>query len=173
MLRKLLLLAFALTLAATACANPPDPEPQFGSGQRFVPFVADPLNNAGMYPSVVADKDGLPVIAYFGFEEETAEGVLPAARPVTAPTLPGVLMATVSADGIWTRGAIALAAKIPNVTVPFAPGFDDSVAKLTADNVTGLQIVADGDTLHAVWGSSEGLCTTRWARPIRPRPPSS
>ncbi len=156
MLTKLLPLAFIVALAAAGCANPPNPEPDFGSGQRFVTFVADPLNNAGVDPSVVVNGDGLPIAAYFAFEEETAEGVLPAARPVLAPTLPGVLMAALSSDGIWTRGAMALQAKIPNVAVPFSPGFDDSIGTLKADNVTGLQVVADGDTLHAVWGSARG-----------------
>jgi plastocyanin len=157
MTRKLLPLAFVLVLAAAACAEPPSPEVEFGSGQRFVPFVADPLNDAGLYPSVMANEEGLPVVAYFAFEEQTEEGELPAVRPVTAPTLPGVMLATASADGIWTRGAIALQAQIPNVAVAFDPGFDESVGDLTAGNVTGLRVVADGDTLHAVWGSRNGL----------------
>lgn len=157
MTRKLLPLAFVLALAAAACAEPPSPEVEFGSGQRFVPFVADPLNDAGVDPSVVVNADGLPVVAYFGFEEEPEEGELPAVRPVTAPTLPGVLMATASSDGIWTRGAMAIQAQIPNVNVAFDPGFDESVADLSTETVTGLQVVADGDTLHAVWGSADGL----------------
>ncbi len=157
MTRKLLPLALVLALAAAACSEPPSPEVEFGSGQRFVPFVADPLNNAGVDPSVLVNADGLPVIAYFGFEEKTEEGELPAVRPVTAPTLPAVLMTTASADGIWTRGAIALQAEIPNVSIAFAPGVDESVADLSAETVTGLQTVADGDTVYAVWGSADGL----------------
>jgi plastocyanin len=155
--RKLLPLALVLGLAAAACAEASHPEPQFGSGARFVPFVADPLNNAGVDPSVVVNAEGLPVIGYFGFEEAVEEGGFPQARPVTAPTLPGVLATTASAEGVWTRGAIGLQAQIPSVSVPFNPGFDEVIADLTADNVTGLQVVADGDTLHAVWGSRRGL----------------
>jgi plastocyanin len=157
MTRKLLPLAFVLVLAAAACSEPPSPEIEFGSGQRFVPFVADPLNNAGVDPSVIVNADGLPVIAYFGFEEQTEEGELPAVRPVTAPTLPGVLMTTASPDGVWTRGAIAMQAQIPNVSIAFAPGVDESVADLSAETVTGLQVVVDGETVHAVWGSADGL----------------
>jgi len=157
MSRQLLPLAFVLALAAAACSEPPSPEVEFGSGQRFIPFVADPLNDAGVDPSVVVNQDGLPVITYFAFEEQTDEGELPQVRPVTAPTLPGVLMATASADGVWTRGAMALQAQIPNVNVAFDPGFDESIADLSPMSVTGLQVVADGDTLHAVWGSADGL----------------
>jgi hypothetical protein len=155
--RRLLPLAFVLALAAAACAEPAAPEAEFGSGTRFVPFVADPLNDAGVHPSVVTNADGLPVISYFAFEEEVEEGEFPQARPVSAPTLPGVMAATASAEGIWTRGAVALEAEIPSVSVPFHPGFEEAVADLTTDNVTGLQAVADGETLHVAWGSRRGL----------------
>jgi plastocyanin len=156
MARKLLPLAFVLALVAAACAEPPDPEIEFGSGRRFVPMVADSLNDAGRFADVFFDQDGRPIVAYFAFEEQTAEGVLPQTRPVGAPTVPGVLMATVSEEGIWTRGAMALEAQIPNVSVPFNPGFDASIAELTARTVTGLDVVVDGDSFHAVWGSADG-----------------
>lgn len=157
MARKLLPLAVVVALAAVACAEPPNPDVDFGSGTRFVPFVADSLNNSGLHPSVVIDGAGLPVVTYFGFEEEVAEGDFPQTRPVGAPTLPGVLTATVSEDGIWTRGATAIAAQIPSVGVAFAPAFDDAIADLTPEEVTGLRSVVDGDTLHVVWGSADGV----------------
>jgi hypothetical protein len=164
MVRKLLPLALLLALATAACAEPPNPEIEFGSGTQFVPFVADSLNNAGIDPSMVVGEDGLPVITYFGFEEQTAEGELPDARPVDAPTLPGVLMTTANRDGIWTRGAMAIESQIPSVNVPFNPAFEPTVADLTAGNLTGLQVVADGTTLHAVWGSGDGLYYARSGR---------
>jgi plastocyanin len=155
--RKLLPLAFALAIVGAACAEPPNPEPQFGSGQRFVTYVADPLNDAGIDPSVVVNGDGLPIVSYFSFEEEVPEGQLPETRPVGSPTLPGVMATTVNADGVWSRGALALQAEVPSVDVPFAPGVEEAVADLAPDNVTGLEIVADGETLHAAWGSRRGL----------------
>ncbi|MGZ5352720.1 MAG: cupredoxin domain-containing protein [Actinomycetota bacterium] len=157
MSRKLLPLALLLALAAAACSAPSHPEVEFGSGQRFVPFVADPLNDAGLHASVAVNADGLPVVSYFAFEEQTDEGELPQARPVSAPTLPGVMATTVSAEGVWSRGALALEAEIPSATVPFNPGFDEAVADLRPGTVTGLQVAVDGDTLHAVWGSAGGL----------------
>jgi plastocyanin len=155
--RKLAPLAFVLALVAAACSEPPAPTVDVGSGVRFLPEVADSLNDAGRFSSVVINGDGLPVVAYFGFEEVPEEGEVVAPRPVGAPSLPGVFLATVSQEGFWTRGAIAITEQIPNVNVAFNPAFESSVSRLTPDNVTGLQLVADGDTYHAVWGSGAGI----------------
>jgi plastocyanin len=154
---KLLPLAFVLALGAAACAEPPTATVNLGSGVRFLPEVADSLNDAGRYPSIVTNPDGLPVVAYFGFEEKLEPGEVPVTRPVGTPSIPGVFLATVSEQGFWTRGAIAIAQEIPNVPIAFDPAFQPSVADLTPDNVTGLAMVADGDTYHAVWGSDAGV----------------
>lgn len=155
MSRRLLALALVLGLAAAACAQAPV-APQLGSGSGFFAQVVDPLNDAGRHPSVTV-VDGRPVIAYFAFEEPVSEGSLPETRPVTAPSLPGVMLAT-EQGGVWTRGAIAIAEQIPNVQVAFNPAFEGSVGRLTAESVTGLQLVADGTgKLHAVWGSADGI----------------
>jgi plastocyanin len=154
---KLLPLAFVLALVAAACAEPPTPSVDVGSGLRFLPEVADSLNDAGRYPSIVTNPDGLPVVAYFGFEEELEEGEVPISRPVGSPSIPGVLLAGLSDQGYWTRGAIAIADQIPNVSIAFNPAFEPSVAGLTPEDVTGLAMVADGDTYHAVWGSDGGV----------------
>ena len=154
--RKVLPFVFALALIGAACAAPRHAEVEFGSGTRFVPMVADSLNDAGRHVQVAIDAEGRPLVAYFGFEEQTAEGVLPQTRPVGAPSIPGVLMASMNEEGIWTRGAIALQGQISGVDVPFNPGFDPAIADLSAENVTGLDLVVDGDTFHAVWGSDAG-----------------
>jgi plastocyanin len=154
---KLPPLAFVLALGAAACAEPPTATVNLGSGVRFLPEVADSLNDAGRYPSIVTNTDGLPVVAYFGFEDKLEPGEVPVTRPVGSPSIPGVLLATVSEQGYWTRGAIAIAQEIPNVPIAFDPAFEPSIADLTADKVTGLAMVADGDTYHAVWGSDAGV----------------
>jgi plastocyanin len=154
---KLLPLAFVLALGAAACAEPPTATVNLGSGVRFLPEVADSLNDAGRYPSIVTNPDGLPVVAYFGFEEKLEPGEVPVTRPVGTPSIPGVFLATVSEQGFWTRGAIAIAQEIPNVPIAFDPAFEPSVADLTAEKVTGLAMVADDDTYHAVWGSDAGV----------------
>jgi plastocyanin len=157
MTRKLVPLVSVLGLLAAACAEPPNPTVDFGSGTRFVPMVADSLNDTGLHPSVVVGPEGDPVVAYFAFPEEVPEGVLREVRPVGAPSIPGVMMATASPEGLWTRGAMALERQIPNVQIPFEPAFDPVIADLTKDGVTGLQLVADGETFHAAWGSADGL----------------
>jgi plastocyanin len=154
---KLLPLVFVLALGAAACAEPPTATVNLGSGVRFLPEVADSLNDAGRYPSIVTNPDGLPVVAYFGFEEKLEPGEVPVTRPVGSPSIPGVFLATVSEQGFWTRGAIAIEQEIPNVPIAFDPAFVPSVANLTPDKVTGLAMVADGDTYHAVWGSDAGV----------------
>jgi plastocyanin len=151
---KLLPLAFVLALVAAACAEPPTPSVDVGSGLRFLPEVADSLNDAGRYPSIVTNPDGLPIVAYFGFEETLEEGEVPISRPVGSPSIPGVLLAGLSDQGYWTRGAIAIADQIPNVSIAFNPAFEPSVADLTPEDVTGLAMVADGEDYHAVWGSA-------------------
>jgi plastocyanin len=154
---KLLPLAFVLALVVAACAEPPTPSVDVGSGLRFLPEVADSLNDAGRYPSIVTDPDGLPVVAYFGFQETLEEGAVPISRPVGSPSIPGVFLAGLSDQGYWTRGAIAIAAEIPNVSIAFNPAFEPSVADLTPEDVTGLAMIADGEDYHAVWGSEAGV----------------
>lgn len=151
------MLAFVLGLVAAACSTPTHATVEFGSGTQFIPEVADSLNDAGLYPSVVTTDDGQPYVAYFAFPDKLPEGSVAPPRPIGLPSIPGVMLATVK-DGIWTRGAIAIADPIPNVSVAFGPATDASVGKLTHDNVTGLQLVTDAQGgLHAAWGSSAGL----------------
>jgi plastocyanin len=157
MSKRLPSIVLLLGLVATACSTPSQATVGFGSGTQFVPEVADSLNDAGLYPSVVTTDDGQPYVAYFSFPDVLPKGSVAPPRPIGSPSIPGVMLAT-EKDGIWTRGAIAIAAAIPNVTVAFGPATDASVGKLTHDNVTGLQLVIDAQGgLHAAWGSSEGL----------------
>lgn len=157
MSRRLWFLALALGLAATACATPPTVSVQFGSGSQFVPEVADSVGDAGLYPSVAVTSDGQPYIAYFAFPDELPKDQTAPARPIGLPSIPGVMLATVK-DGVWTRGGIAMSAAIQNVAVAFDPATDKSVGDLTPENVTGLQLVVDGQGgLHAAWGASNGL----------------
>jgi plastocyanin len=150
-------MAFALGLLGAACAKPPQATVELGSGIRFVPEVADSIDNAGAWASVAVTSDGQPYVAYFGFPETLPEGQTANPRPIGLPSVPDVLLATVH-DGIWTRGAIAMAAPISNVNVAFDPATDKIVGDLTKDDVTGLDLAIDPQGgLHAAWGSSSGL----------------
>ena len=153
-----MVLAAILLLVATACGRAETAEIELGSGLRFVAEIVDPLNDAGRFPAVVTTADGRPLVAYFGLAEDLPEGEIGDARPIGAPSVPGILLATRNDDGVWSRGAIALAAAIPNVDIAFAPAFDEAIGNLTAGTVAGLDLAIDAsDGLHAVWGSVDGL----------------
>src|SRR3990172_419651 len=128
--------AIVLGLVAAACANPRTVPVTFGSGERFVPEVADFLDDVGLYPSVVVDPEGTPYVAYFGFPAELKQGEIAPVRPIGAPSVPGVFLASRS-DGLGTRGAVAMEAPIPNVDVAFGPAEVPEVGSITRENVNG------------------------------------
>jgi hypothetical protein len=158
MSRRLRLLALGLAVIAGACASPPPQSSvEFGSGRQFIPFVADSIDNVGSGPSLAVSSDGTPYAAYFGFQAELQPGQIAPSRPVSAPTLPSVDLTSVK-DGIWTRGAVAIQAQIPNVTAAFGPAIVADVATMTPANVNGTAIAIDpAGALHVAWASDTGV----------------
>jgi plastocyanin len=157
MSRKVLSPVFVLTIMAVACGTPTAPSVTFGSGKQFVPQVADFLDNVGLYPSVAVDSAGTPYISSFGFPAELKEGEIAPTHPIGAPSLPAVLMSSTK-DGIWTRGAVAMQAPIPNVTVPFGPATVRQVKSMTPQNVNGTALVADpSGGFRVAWAGDTGL----------------
>lgn len=155
--KRLPIVALALGLLAASCSPPPVAQVSFGSGRAFVPQVADFLDNVGVDPAIAVTPDGVPFIAYLGFPEELAEDEVPIARPIGAPSVPGVLLASLQ-DGIWTRGAVAIEEEIANVDVAFSPAFGSDVPGLSPGSARGLAIAADADgNLHVVWSDVNGL----------------
>ena len=149
--------AIALGLVAAACGNPGTVPVTFGSGERFVPEVADFLDDVGLYPSVAVDPEGTPYVAYFGFPSELKQGEIAPVRPIGAPSVPGVFLASRN-DGLWTRGAVAMEAPIPNVDVAFGPAEVPEVGSITPENVNGTAIAIDGSGgLHVAWAADTGL----------------
>ena len=116
----------------------------------FVPQTVDFLDDVGYSPSLVVDKDGSPFLSYLGFthvqtKAEKKAGVIPPARPVTAPRLPAVLVAT-QVNGIWSRDAAVQSSD--QATGPKVPiGRSDQTA--TAADQNGTQ--------HVVWTEKNGL----------------
>ena len=157
MSRKVLPAVFVITLMAAACGTPTPPSVTFGSGKQFVPQVADFLDNVGLYPSVAVDSAGTPYISSFGFPAELEEGEIAPTRPIGAPSLPAVLMSSTK-DGIWTRGAVAMQAPIPNVTVPFGPATVRQVKSMTPQNVNGTSLAVDpSGGFHVAWAADTGM----------------
>src|SRR5215211_2088413 len=109
-------------LVSAACNTIPDGEVVAGTGVRFTPFVADSLDDAGLGAQVALDADGNPYISYFALTEELPEGEIAVARPIGSPFIPAIGVASLSADGIWTRGAAAQVEDSPaGISVPFGP----------------------------------------------------
>ena len=154
--RRVLISGALLALLAAACSSPTPPGASFGEGQRFLTAVADSQDTVGLAPSVAVAEDGTPYIAYLGFPDELEEGEIAVPRPIGAPFLPAVLLTSVNAEGMFTRGAVAQNQPEvePNgIEPPFRPAkvpdFD-----LTQENAngTGIAIAASG-AVHVVWTS--------------------
>ncbi|MBI2237052.1 MAG: hypothetical protein HYU54_00790, partial [Actinobacteria bacterium] len=155
--KRVFVTALVLGVLAAACSEPPVADVSFGSGKRFVPQVADFLDNVGVDPSVAVTPDGVPYIAYFGFPQELEPSEIAITRPIGAPSVPSVMLASVS-DGIWTRGAVAMEKAIANVDVAFAPAEVAEVEGLGPATVTGTGMAVDAEgKLHVVWSTSAGL----------------
>src|SRR6266542_2297585 len=157
MSRKVLPAVFVLTIMAAACATPTPAGVTVVSGKQFGREGADFLDDVGLGPSVAVDAQGTQYISYFGFLPELKEGEIAPTRPIGAPTLPAVLMASTK-DGVWTRGAVAMQASIPNVSVPFGPATVRQVKSMTSQNVNGTALAIDpSGGFHVAWAADSGL----------------
>jgi hypothetical protein len=153
---RLAILLTALAMVTVACSDVP--HAAFEAPEGFVPFVADSNDNVGLGNDIAVDTDGLPYVSYFGFEAKLDEGEIPTARPVGAPFIPAVQVATVAEDGAWTLGAVAQAQEFPNVPVPFGPALVESLKSLDPDNANGTSIaVAENGTRHVVFATNNGI----------------
>lgn len=156
-LRRPRLLALT-ALLSVGCAGATLPPVDLGTGVRFVSEVADGLSDAGRHSDIVLTPEGAPLIAYFAFPDDLDEGEVAAPRPIGSPSVPGVLLTTVDASGLWVHGAIVIGADIPNVDLPFNPAIDEEAADIQRGSTTGISMVlGDDGRLHVAWGTSDGL----------------
>jgi plastocyanin len=157
--RRALILSSVFAVVAAACSDLPQTQVDLGSGTQFLPQVADFQDNVGLFASMAVSADGTPFVSYFGFPEELAEGEIALPRPVGSPNLPAVNVASLSTDGIWTRGAVAMASDPPTgVPVPFGPQTVPTLKTMSPESVNGTDVVVDGDgALHVAWTSNDGI----------------
>ena len=155
-----------VVLLTSACSSITAPEVKVPGGRQFIPMVPDSIDDVGLAPSVAVDGQGLPNISYFGFTASLAEGEIPVARPVGSPFLQtedgkdagAVLLATLTPEQIWTRGAVAQPRESPaGVPVPFSPAAEPSLATLTPARAKGTDITITGTDIHAVWTADTGI----------------
>ncbi|MEO8292532.1 MAG: hypothetical protein ABI635_05285 [Actinomycetota bacterium] len=155
---KRLALLLALALVGAACGEPPSGEIDFGSGRQFVPQIADSTDDVGLGAAIALDADGVPFVSYYGFPARLAEGEIPVGRPVGAPFVPAVLIAS-QRDGVWNRGAVAMDRDAPAlVSVPFGPDTVETLSTATPDNTNGTDIAVGADgTMHVAWAAADGI----------------
>jgi plastocyanin len=157
----------SLVLLAAACGGAiPKPEVKDPTGRQFIPMVPDSIDDVGLAPSVTVDGDGRPNISYFGFPAKLVAGEIPVARPVGSPFLQtedgkdagAVLLASLTPEQIWTRGAVAQPRESPaGIPVPFDPAADPSLATLTPARAKGTDVAIAGTDIHAVWTANTGV----------------
>jgi plastocyanin len=175
--KRLVTLACAAAVILAACSNIPEGEVVPGQGTRFVPAVADFIDNVGLGNAVTVDDQGTPFYSYWIVQAKLEEGELPIQRPIGAPYIqaegtdatadepakPGkfggaVGVGSVTTDGIFTRGAAAQVRDSPSgVTVPYGPATVTALIGATADNTNGTDVAIDGANKHVVWTGPDGV----------------
>ncbi len=158
--------AACLMVLTAACSSAPVPAVRVPEGRQFIPMVPDSIDDVGFAPSVAVDGEGLPNISYFGFAAQLEEGDIPVARPVGSPFLQtedgknagAVLLANLTTEQIWNRGAVAQPRESPGgVPVPFGPAAEPSLASLTPSRAKGTDIVIAGTDIHTTWTADTGV----------------
>src|SRR5687767_15876354 len=79
--KRLPILLIVLALVTAACGSIPEGEVVAGEGDRFVPFVAEFLDDSGLGNSMAVDSEGVPVMSYLIFPAVLEEGEIPVGRP--------------------------------------------------------------------------------------------
>jgi hypothetical protein len=156
--KRLLVFACAGAILAASCSEPQAGTIEFGSGEGFVPYVVDFLDDVGSGNAVAVDADGAPFTSYWGFVGEVTEGALPTSRAIGMPYLPAVLVASEN-DGVFTRGAAAQVQDTPaGITVPYGPATVTSLKSATPRNSNGTDIAIDASgAKHVVWAANTGI----------------
>jgi len=167
--KRLPILFIALALVAAACGSIPEGEVVSGEGDRFVPFVAEFLDDAGLGNSLAVDAEGVPFISYLIFPAVLEKDEIPVGRPLGAPYIvtdddepkdgAAVGVASLSTEGVWTRGAVAQVRETPSgVYIPYGPVVEPSLVGATAENTNGTDIaVDDAGATHVVWTGKAGV----------------
>lgn len=163
---RLAILACGLALAAAACSTIPAGEVEVPQGKRFIPTIPDSVDDVGLGESITLDDQGLPFLSYLGFPATLSAGEIPITRPVGSPFLTtddgekasAVLLAHLTSDQIWDKGAAAMPREAPSgFGIPFGPAFVPELASMTPHNAKGTDLALNGSDIHVVWGSETGV----------------
>jgi hypothetical protein len=166
--KRLPILLSVLALSAAACGSIPEGEVVTGDGERFVPFVAEFLDDSGLGSAVAVDAEGVPSVSYWIFPAELEPGEIPVGRPIGTPYIvtdddepqegAAIGVVSLSADNVFTRGAAAQVQETPTgVVIPYGPAFEASLVGATAANTNGTDIAIAEDGTHVVWTGHNGV----------------
>ncbi|HYY08280.1 MAG TPA: hypothetical protein VFA25_06715, partial [Actinomycetota bacterium] len=163
---RLAILACGLVLAAAACGAIPTGEVEVPQGRTFIPTIPDSIDDVGLGESIAVDDQGQPFLSYLGFPATLEAGEIPISRPVGSPFLrtednadaSAVLLAQLTSDQIWDKGAAAMPREAPGgFGIPFGPAFVPELASMTPHNAKGTDVALNGSDIHVVWGSDSGV----------------
>ena len=162
----------AVALLTAACSEVPQGEVVAGEGSRFVPAVADFIDDVGLGNAVAVDADGVPYSPTGSSRPSSPKARSPPPVPSARPYIqtestadkPGdfgaaVGVGSVSSDGIFTRGAAAQVRDTPTgITVPYGPATVDQLVGATSENTNGTDIAIDEQGgKHVVWTGPDGV----------------
>ena len=133
---------------------------------------------SGLGNSVAVGAEGEPFFSYLIVPAELEPGEIPATRPIGAPFIqtettpaegdqpakPGkfgaaIGVGSVSADGIFTRGAAAQVRDTPTgITIPYGPATVNQWSVAPLENMNGTDIAVDAaGGKHVVWTGADGV----------------
>lgn len=170
--KRLLTLSFVAALLVAACSSLPKATVSYGKGAEFVPYVADNLDDAGLGNAIAVDAKGVPYVSYLIFPAQLAPNDIPVPRPIGTPFITttatgstpsksggAVGIASVGADGTWTRGAAAQVQDTPpGIYVPYGPATVAGLVGAKANDTNGSDITIDANGgKHVVWTGPDGV----------------
>ena len=158
-------------MLVSACSKLPEGTVTAGEGVRFLAYVADGFDNAGLGNQITLNADGVPFLSYLIFPTFPPP-TIPVSRPIGAPYITSdptasggaqngaaVGIASLADDGIWTRGAAAQSRDTPpGITIPYGPVTEKALVGTNPNstNGTGIAIDASGG-FHVVWTGNDGI----------------
>ena len=146
---------FAAALIAVGCApQEHQPDVPLSTRSRFLVYTPDSLNDAGRSPSVALDGEGNPTVSYLLLKAVLKTGDIPPPVVPGQPQPPAVMLASLSAQGIWQRVSVT-----PQKTSP-AEGDAPEIAnkEKQAGPAVRTTMAVDGQgTHHLVWSTPKGL----------------
>ena len=157
----MLLAGAALVAAACAPATEAPNFPISTAGAKFLTFVPDSLNDAGRGASAAIDKDGRPVVSYLLLKAILGPTDIPPAIKPGDPQPPAVMVAQLSASGLWSRTSVTPQRNSPPQgdaakLLGDAPEISNDKGQPLGGVATSLALDGNGKH-HVAWSTPKGV----------------